>query len=316
MSVFPLVVSGTAFRSVLTFKSAFKVESIIYGVYSILFFLALHILCSRKRPNYKFHLSCIVPLYALTSVHMALEYALAFMSDLGPSAVYEIVTFRLQPPSFIDNRSKRVFIALRIVFAVISLIADAIIIHRCYVIWVFDRWIMIIPVAGYVCTIAATGAVLFDEQNHTSFIVAYSTTCFTNVVATFLTAGRIMWIYRQSRGIMPQSLERKYRVAIAIVLESGLLYPTSLGIIFVLCVAPIPDPVIWIFIGIGYQGIAPTLIIVRVGLGISIEDVDGTLTSFRAAENSRFEINSNGSAINMRPRAMSFDQRPTDDQRC
>ncbi|KAJ7190175.1 hypothetical protein GGX14DRAFT_483653 [Mycena pura] len=63
-------------------------------------------------------------------------------------------------------------------------------------------------------------------------------TFFTNVLAASLAAGRIWWICRRASYFLNRSAHRKYSDLIAILLESGLIYPASLIATIAVFVAP------------------------------------------------------------------------------
>ncbi|KAJ7216115.1 hypothetical protein C8J57DRAFT_1396574 [Mycena rebaudengoi] len=87
-----------------------------------------------------------------------------------------------------------------------------------------------------------------------------ATIFFTNVLAASLAAGRIWYLSR--------------RIAR---LESGLIYPATFLISVGIYLSPTrPTVSVLICISACYHivGIVPTLIIVRVGLGVSTDDVD------------------------------------------
>ncbi|KAK7032485.1 hypothetical protein VNI00_013053 [Paramarasmius palmivorus] len=103
-------------------------------------------------------------------------------------------------------------------------------------------------------------------------------------------AGRIWWITRQARQLMGQRINSKYRTIIAIILESGSIYPTSIIVYLIIAntlyytntagILPIDlYPVVW-----QAAGIAPTLIIVRAGSGKSVETVDQVVSTLHFAD--------------------------------
>ncbi|KAJ7190169.1 hypothetical protein GGX14DRAFT_483642, partial [Mycena pura] len=63
-------------------------------------------------------------------------------------------------------------------------------------------------------------------------------TFFTNVLAASLAAGRIWWICRRASYFLNHSARRKYSDLIAILLESGLIYPASLIVTIAVFLAP------------------------------------------------------------------------------
>ncbi|KAK7037697.1 hypothetical protein VNI00_010923 [Paramarasmius palmivorus] len=117
-------------------------------------------------------------------------------------------------------------------------------------------------------------------------------TAFTNLLLTLIIAGRIYFIKRKASSYVGKTVDKMYRTVIAIVIESGIMYPLALIVyaasvlvvfstsnrtsdrvdkaqqdsqFLMLIMQPVLNQVI---------GIAPTLIIVRMGLGISVESAD------------------------------------------
>ncbi|KIK63302.1 hypothetical protein GYMLUDRAFT_464025 [Collybiopsis luxurians FD-317 M1] len=120
---------------------------------------------------------------------------------------------------------------------------------------------------------------------------------FLNFGLTGCLAGRIWWIGRVSERVLGnQTLRRKYNSAVALTLESGILYPITLIVSVAVTIHRPTTPTMYPFL-VQVVGIAPTLIIVRTVLGISVEqtretDSDGddnskTLDTYRGAFSSQ-----------------------------
>ncbi|KAJ7111269.1 hypothetical protein C8R44DRAFT_799233 [Mycena epipterygia] len=98
----------------------------------------------------------------------------------------------------------------------------------------------------------------------------------TNVILVALTAGRILWIRRETFYVgLDDKFRNRYNIAVVIVLESGAVY-CMYGILLVIVMSLKPIPMIFegVAAGLARQiiNIAPTLTIVRVGLGHNIQD--------------------------------------------
>jgi len=265
------------------------VDSLFYGVYSVLFLLSVYVLCTGRRPLFKFHLACMVALFALSTAHITLVYTLAFLSDFGVSAPYEIFSLRAQGPTLFPDGDPhgnldRMAQSVRILYGLSNAVADALIIYRCYVIWAYKWKIVLLPILAWCASLLVTvfGAA---GQGNRAVIIAAATSLFTNIIAASLAAGRIWWIGRQARAMLGKDVQIKYRASFAILLESGLLYPAVLLLAVVFFIAPVAAVGTLSFLAMSYQlvGIAPTLIIVRVGLGVSTETVDQTVSTLVAA---------------------------------
>ncbi|KAJ7585060.1 hypothetical protein C8J56DRAFT_949776 [Mycena floridula] len=273
----------------------FVIETFLYGTYSVLFFLCSHILWKRKRQGYRIHLFSIGLLYLLSSIHMILEYALISKRPFNALQAYLLLVGFTKS----DEAGERGMFVTSIVLAfMINLTADAILIYRCYVIWGHNRRIIIAPALGSLCT---TVAIIFqfwglkNDKAAGTFgaMFLFFMTFITNVLVISLTAGRIWWLNRRLSMVMklPEDVQRRSKTAISVLLESGMLYPLSILVNVIIFFAYNPnilstreykENTFWA-IPFVYQsvGIAPTLMVVRVGLGWSTEDPVSSASSSR-----------------------------------
>ncbi|KAF8194413.1 hypothetical protein K438DRAFT_819354 [Mycena galopus ATCC 62051] len=267
----------------------------IYGIYSVLFFQSCRVLCTQRRPHYKFHLGCMISLFLLSTIHIALAYTWAFITDgAGSTAIYELFSLRNPLPVLYSPDDPiavhRLGIILKARYSLANAIADAIMIYRCYVIYSFKWRPVAFLIFAYGCMLV--GAILgllplSGTAERAAAAVCILTVFLTNVLATALAAWRIWWISRQAANFLGGNSRKKYMDLPAILLESGLIYPTVLfmGIILFLSPPPVPTVMVLICIAASYHlaGIAPTLIIVRVGLGVSTDDVEKSVLVSRGA---------------------------------
>ncbi|KAJ7816062.1 hypothetical protein B0H14DRAFT_1397607 [Mycena olivaceomarginata] len=267
------------------------VDSLVYGIYSVLFYQSVQVLLSRRTPNYKLHLGWMTTLFLLSTIHIALAYAWAFITDTADTAIYELFSLKNplpvlylpgDPPSV-----HRIGILLKIRYTLANALADFIIIYRCYVIW-GRRWRPVAFLAiAYVltCIGGLLGLLpLSGNAERAGMAVCIGTVFFTNVLGAGLAAGRIWWISRRAATFLGSRSRKKYLDLTAILLESGLMYPAALALLIIVYLIP-TTPVVSVLIVLAacyhIVGIAPTLIIVRVGLGVSTDDVDRCVTISR-----------------------------------
>ncbi|KAJ8077833.1 hypothetical protein PM082_002273 [Marasmius tenuissimus] len=161
-------------------------------------------------------------------------------------------------------------------------------IHRCWVLWHFNKRVLVsLAVPAIVLNILwlATGILAIaacaigDSPNiqmmadriaqGTGFSIAIF-----NSVLSLMTGGRVWWM---SRATSEQTIAPRYKAIIAAILESGLLYPTTLvaAKVSTLTMAQSQvgifepfDPSVIAFL---LAGLAPTLIIVRVACDSPVE---------------------------------------------
>jgi len=256
----------------------------------VLFIQSAQVLLSRRRAHYKFHLGCLATLFLLSTIHIAAAYAWAFITDTATTAIYEVLSLRNPPPDLYGPDDPVVvhYLAriLRARYAIANALADAILIWRCYIIWGSSWRAVAFPCVAYVVNIGGfiVGALpLLGPSERTAVAVCIGTTFFTNVVASSLAAGRIWWISRRASYVLSQNSRRTYANLTAILIESGCIYPISIIVVLIIFIVPTTSTIsVLISIAPVYHivGISPTLIIVRVGLGVSTDDVDKAVSTF------------------------------------
>ncbi|KAF7364459.1 Rtt106 domain-containing protein [Mycena sanguinolenta] len=289
------------------------VDTFAYGIYSALFVQSVQVLLKRRRIHYKLHLCGLTVLFLLSTIHVVAAYAWAFITDTATTAIYEVLSLRNPPPDLYGADDPMVvhYLArlLRARYAIAkqvnrifsvgdltdvspcSALADAILIWRCYAIWGNSWRAVAFPCVAYIINIGGfiVGALpLLGPSERTAIAVCIGTTFLTNVVASSLAAGRIWWISRRASFVMSRTSRRTYAKLTAILIESGCIYPISIIVVLVLFVIPSTSTIsVLISIAPVYHivGISPTLIIVRVGLGVSTDDVDKTVSSVSRGPN-------------------------------
>ncbi|KAJ7141943.1 hypothetical protein C8R43DRAFT_1016886 [Mycena crocata] len=236
----------------------------------------------------------MILLFLLSTIHIALAYSWAFITDRAQTGIYEV--FSLDNPLPVlygpDDPAivRRLGVLIKVRYTLANAIADGIILYRCYVIWGFNWRPVALPALAYVSTVfgGILGLIpLSGTSERVATAVCMGPIFSTNVIAASLAASRIWWMSRHITKLLGGRNPRKrYTDLTAILLESGLIYPAALAISVVIFVLPdsvTPRVSVLICIAACYHivGIAPTLIIVRVGLGVSTDDVDDTVARSR-----------------------------------
>ncbi|KAF7303896.1 Ras-GEF domain-containing protein [Mycena indigotica] len=264
-------------------------DTFTYGIYCALFVQSTQMLINRRRANYKVYLACLSALFGLSTMHIVAAYTWAFITDTATTGIYEVLSLRKRPPDLYGADDPmavhRLVRVIRARYALANLLADAVLIHRCYVIWGHNLRAIAFLLVAYIVNIGGivVGALPFvGPSERIAIAVCIGTTFFTNVAASLMAAGRIWWISRRASVVLSRGSRRMYYNLTAILLESGLIYPISIVIAIAMFVAPqTSTEAVLISIAPIYHlvAIAPTLIIVRVGLGMSTEGVDRAVTT-------------------------------------
>ncbi|EEB97204.1 hypothetical protein MPER_03524, partial [Moniliophthora perniciosa FA553] len=151
---------------------------------------------------------------------------------------------------------------------------------RCYVVW-GKRWkIIIAPTCAFI-----VAAVIVMATSATTLLpsVIAGTTAFNTLLLSSLIAYRLYRMSRDAKEYWGPKPKNIYNILIAISLESGILYAALLLFILTMTLndysvdSTIIDLCIrsWSVIA----AMMPTIIVVRVALGISLDDEESTLKS-------------------------------------
>ncbi|THU95557.1 hypothetical protein K435DRAFT_839415 [Dendrothele bispora CBS 962.96] len=273
------------------------IEALFYGCYVVLFGIGTTVFFLRRKrlstpcQSMWCYFWAILVLFVLVTVATvssfisgAIEIYQAF--DLG--GLSESMT-----PEDMQTLEQRLGFVLKLCYLLANIVTDFIMIHRCYIIWPRNwlRWVLPLPVVisfasncvGLSAIIMAMALVFGNLQpnmqlslaNHAQkMLFAFmSLNVINNVLLTVLIAGRVWWIGRKIAEVCQitngstSTLRRRYESSVAL-----------------MKVSPLPD---LYAVMTQIAGIAPTLIIVRVQLGVSIDNLNHTADTRRNTINSR-----------------------------
>ncbi|KAF9467458.1 hypothetical protein BDZ94DRAFT_1318863 [Collybia nuda] len=212
------------------------------------------------------------------------------------------IAARLQFHSKYDYQTRR-----NMIYVFTNLVADFLLLYRPYVIWSRKKAIIVLPVllilvgtgislyalvprAGAPTTNLVFGEIPFGSLDTRSPLFINLT---TNVILTLLTAGGIWWTSLGVRKTLGRNACKSYETAVALIVESGLVYSISV-VVYLACISAMASEgqkgknieilindesyststfvTETIFSALTQiVGIIPTLIVVRVGLGLGIK---------------------------------------------
>ncbi|KAJ8090378.1 hypothetical protein PM082_018974 [Marasmius tenuissimus] len=273
--------------------TALWTETVLYGLYTTLFFICIYTLFNSSKLN-KTLLASAVAMHLLCTTHVAIDFHRAIVAFTGSQGA---VVYYAQ---FWDPTNT----ARQAIYVTNNFIADSLVVYRLYVVW-GHRWkIAAIPVfmlvATSVCGYVGVWQYTRIQPGSNAYvkdIIVWGQALFgmslgTNVIGTVLVASRIWWLGRQmqNRGLVESDNER-YKRAVSMMIESGSLYSVSFIIFLILYGLNMQSASYITFDAlVQITGIAPTLIIVRVALG--------STTKFR--ESKFFGQGSRGTIIPLR----------------
>ncbi|KAF5334272.1 hypothetical protein D9758_015543 [Tetrapyrgos nigripes] len=299
---------------------------LLWGIYVMVFGACIHVLRQKSKSSRQKN---VVHIVSTSLLFFLATLALAFSSaqiclELGlfdPSASSETDLFNLIYKEFIFSTGIEVAQLLS------TVIAEMILIYRCYVLWSNRFIIIVIPI---ILSIVETGLLLSDiilvsiedfptkppnpDQTPIKILTAFISVCTTaNLSLSLLIGGRIMYLSHTSRSVFGDGIDKRYRRIVAIVLESGILYSAFLIIYLAIILsetglragAQVLQPSV-----IQITGLAPTLIVVRSGLRVNvsngIQSSSTLLSSRRMGTRSQTGGSGDGVAVNEQPQTFEL----------
>ncbi|KAH9899220.1 hypothetical protein C8Q73DRAFT_637871 [Cubamyces lactineus] len=251
----------------------FASEAVLWGINFVLYTASLVLLLRRAR-SCGLNVPILVlgcALFASCTAHFALEFSHFF------------VTLRDTGVDGYANETEPLVVA-DILISLTDLIGDVVLVYRCWIVWERNYWIVLLPflttIAGFSCiaevvhlvvTIDPTAPVAPPALVPLGF-AGYALPLVTNVLSTFLIVVRLWDTARAADaryGGRMAGTARVAQTAVAIIVESGALYLAAQLVLVVLFALEHPAQAIVAVMAVQIYGIAPTLIVLRVALGIS-----------------------------------------------
>ncbi|KAK7438910.1 hypothetical protein VKT23_017837 [Stygiomarasmius scandens] len=288
------------------YLSQSMLESVVYGCYMVTFGMTMYVSIRRKgNTASRWDFWALIMLFLIATV--------VTLTDLIANASILYNTFGLGGlrPGMSKLEIHRFNLTMQYVaemgFVFANILADCVLIRRCYVVWNSNIKAIVFPVflsvvnnsIGFSAVVMLINVLLplgnntlSPEKQLAVFNAAnkmleafFAINVVSNVLLTVLIAGRIWWIMRglekmssDAKGMA--STKKRYMSTIALLVESGLLYPISV-IVFEIILQAVPlAPSLYPLMTI-LAGMAPTLIIVRVWLGVSVNTFNESVNTLR-----------------------------------
>ncbi|KAJ8074206.1 hypothetical protein PM082_012498 [Marasmius tenuissimus] len=277
--------------------SSLMVMIFLYGFYVLLFGLCLRALFRSTIATKRFYIILATLLFLMATVicicetWLLVRQAIRLFTPLKTGDWQNMVNYL-----YSDSGKTALETTLEVTSILMNVVVDVMLIHRIYTIWGCRKRVAI-PLAFISFGIAVVGLAgstmlgigetdLHIPSNRESYFTGNNIyTGFSiagavfNAILTLLAAGRIFWISREASRIMGKDTRTRYRTIIAIILESGVLYPAVMIVSVVMQMTLDPEASGALRIDLTptsfvVAGIAPTLIIVRCAYGKAIKNVD------------------------------------------
>ncbi|TFK37223.1 hypothetical protein BDQ12DRAFT_653128 [Crucibulum laeve] len=253
--LFPSSEGFTSFPDTLgPYLGAVLFETFLYGMYLILYVTCTFILLRRNdRLNWIMLASASI-MFALATADIGYTYFLVFNKLLGKG-----LSWKALYPKYIMYASN-------------NILADGLLLYRCYVVWGYKKHVVIGPFLLFLlaaaCGYIFEGAVLpLLKDSWIHLMLTFS----LNLMLTALTAGRIWWLARNAKLLLEEGVVRRYKMSTAILLETGTIYCVYIAFDIALRNNKAANAVLDAGL-IQMVGIMPTLTIVQVGLGRAVQE--------------------------------------------
>ncbi|KAJ7480297.1 hypothetical protein B0H11DRAFT_2280613 [Mycena galericulata] len=264
---------------------AFSVEVFLYGILLVLLSIAVHLLYHRTGPGRRILASAMSLMALLATAQLAIfcqisvfayeALRLAGEGEFSPQSARQVS---------IIKEFNNLYAVSKFLLVTNNLVTDSLFVYRCFVVWGRNVRIVIAPILMLFATTVLGYLVSYEEvlfeRGGLDVRVPYIMGILTNIILMALTAGRIWWIRRDARVLSESASVRTYNIVIAIILESGAIYCFTV-LVYVICdsVSSVGNSskisILWAALP-QIVNIAPTLIILRVGLGRAFEDTAGS----------------------------------------
>ncbi|KAJ7443172.1 hypothetical protein B0H11DRAFT_2345285 [Mycena galericulata] len=265
------------------------VEVLLYGILLVLLSVAAYLLYHRTGAGRRIFVVATALMAVLATVQLAVRLR---ATEVAFVILRLAVQGKTPPQSAAAVQAAKVFNTLFTASDALStanvLVTDSLFIYRCFVVWSNNVRIVVLPAFLLLATTVLGVVLTYENETYGRLDIRAPLimNLVTNLLLTFLMAGRIWWIRRGVTIHLESAYAgsynaRTYDTVIAIILESGAIY--CISILAYVVVVSVWDPLRDTdSIAINVLGaaltqiinIVPLLIIVRVGLERTVSETE------------------------------------------
>ncbi|KZV65350.1 hypothetical protein PENSPDRAFT_689981 [Peniophora sp. CONT] len=271
-------------------------ETLLYGVYCVLFAMCLHILVFNRKGELKLPLVLVsLALFTCITIHEVIDAGRLIWVFSNFSTMAEVDTWYSAGLTHVWN------ILNNSAYVVETVVSDLFLLYRCYIVWGKKKRVIALPALVFLVGMGA-GIALPISLSHfkgsnlvnPSFVqkqenidtTYFSSTFALNAMCTSLIAYRILKNQGESHPFRTGSESTRLSKVAVVVIESGAIYLVSLALLLSTYVRKSTVNYVFLDIVVPTIGIVFSLIIVRIGLNISYEATSNgpTLPTLRFAD--------------------------------
>ncbi|KAF9269138.1 hypothetical protein L218DRAFT_994054 [Marasmius fiardii PR-910] len=279
--------------------STLLVMVFIYGIYVVVFGLSVHILSRRDGRSLKLYMGWTISLFGLATL-----YTVTYIWGMSWQAAIEFSAATTKDYKYFlkylsaDN-GKTAWISISIFTScIMNVIADSMLIHRCYTIWQSKIILYLLAVIAVILNGISLGCAIIGiiGASTANFEIYDKASAIDNATAIAVAVFQVLLALLTGKIANPIALaacrldkNARYNSITSVVIESGMLYAGCLIGLFAFQFIVDPDTT-----GVGsfdfavvstlMSGLAPTLIIVRVWYGTSVDSVQQMMSTLQFAD--------------------------------
>jgi len=248
---------------------AIWVETLVYGIYTSLFFESMFIVArrQRKRPASAWIFTVVtLVMYLIATLHVAVGLLRLIKG-------YVLISDRRAIGEYFRSTAKE-HIAYSVLHSAMSWTGQSLLIYRCYLIW--DKFLVVLPSLLILCATAATSILInvvestqddIQRYRRVADVVFVLAFC-QNILTTGLVVFRLVLQHRKSKSVGVQDERVNLHDVGIIVLESTGIYTLALTIAMFLHSVNSNAKFIVLSASVPIWGIAFTLVVVRLNHSI------------------------------------------------
>ncbi|KAL1751058.1 hypothetical protein FB107DRAFT_188905, partial [Schizophyllum commune] len=212
------------------------ISSFLYGVYLVMFCIALYILLLPLQPSYRARREPVNRVLVSVAVLMCITCTLHFIAQclrMGYAYVEHIEHPGTQPP-FLEDLSHPLAIVTGVCFTVAAILTDALTIYRLYMIWARNIWVCVAPAITLAGMMVCGFVMCAVTQEAGSEVMLYGTSAGYWLIATFIVGlctnfvalGLIIVRFTKRDRAQPESARGVGGISlvITVIIESTLIY--------------------------------------------------------------------------------------------
>ncbi|KAI0753775.1 hypothetical protein C8Q74DRAFT_336231 [Fomes fomentarius] len=302
---------------------ALFLESLVFGAFSVLYAIAVWILLYREKVRSKSFLnkmlfSTSTVMYVLSVVHLVLDVQRAVVGFVNEGGKPDGTL------AFYGRLSNPTHVAKSVIFITMTLVGDGFVTYRLWIVWGRAWWIAVVPalslfstgVAGYgACyqfTLISSATAIFQSNLQPWITSFFCLSLGTNLICTFLITARIMWSNRRVRKYRAANVATSQWDVIETLIQSAAIYSAGLASLLGTYAAGSNAQYVCLDALQPLIGLVFTLIIIRVGLGYTLNETSGAqISDHRPGPATHAQSND----YQLRPVAINVSVSSTDDRR-